>query len=218
MKLQRNIPENNIPLLILCFQMKETIANKFVSILFPSSRLGEHDSRCFGSFAIYFSSLNKRGSLRGGSEVGGKEKQAQNYGKRKRKGVPAELRAPWLQPDCGAGGFLQLCCQWLLLEVSQERATQSTILAWEIPWTEEPAGYHPGGQAFSLSCDQQLTWIWPILWERSLARSVERAMVMEVGAAWLSMQGQSDRKPTEGLRFFLVQAPHPVYCITQTFI
>ena len=29
--------------------------------------------------------------------------------------------------------------------LEKEMATHSSILAWEIPWTEEPAGYSPGG-------------------------------------------------------------------------
>ena len=28
----------------------------------------------------------------------------------------------------------------------EETATHSSILAWEIPWTEEPGGYSPWGQ------------------------------------------------------------------------
>ena len=27
----------------------------------------------------------------------------------------------------------------------EEMATQSSILAWDIPWTEEPGGLHPVG-------------------------------------------------------------------------
>ena len=30
-------------------------------------------------------------------------------------------------------------------EVEEGMATQSSILAWRIPWTEEPAGYSPWG-------------------------------------------------------------------------
>ena len=29
--------------------------------------------------------------------------------------------------------------------LEKERATHSSILAWEIPWAEEPGGYSPGG-------------------------------------------------------------------------
>ena len=29
--------------------------------------------------------------------------------------------------------------------LEKERATHSSILAWEIPWTEEPRGYSPWG-------------------------------------------------------------------------
>ena len=29
--------------------------------------------------------------------------------------------------------------------LEKEMATYSSLLAWEIPWTEEPGGYSPGG-------------------------------------------------------------------------
>ena len=35
-------------------------------------------------------------------------------------------------------------------------ATHSSILAWRIPWTEEPAGYSPGGQK-ELDTTEQLS-------------------------------------------------------------
>ena len=31
--------------------------------------------------------------------------------------------------------------------LEKETATHSRVLAWEIPWTEEPAGYSPWGQS-----------------------------------------------------------------------
>ena len=30
--------------------------------------------------------------------------------------------------------------------LKEEMTTHSSILAWEIPWTEEPGGYSPGGR------------------------------------------------------------------------
>ena len=30
--------------------------------------------------------------------------------------------------------------------LEEEMATHSSILAWTIPWTEEPGGYSPGGR------------------------------------------------------------------------
>ena len=43
------------------------------------------------------------------------------------------MRETWVQSLSGED----------LLE--KEMATQSSILAWKIPWTEEPVGYSPGG-------------------------------------------------------------------------
>lgn len=74
--------------------MKENIDDKFVSILFPSSGLGEHDVGCFASFAIYFPSLNKRRSLKGGTEVGRKENRPRIKEREKEREVSAELRVP----------------------------------------------------------------------------------------------------------------------------
>ena len=148
----------------------------------------------------------------------------------KEREVPPELRAPCLQPDCGASGvfaavlpvapsggvsgngnLLQYPCPGNPMDRGAWRATTQEV-------TRVNSSSNGSSKSFSLSCDQQLTWIWSVLWEKSLVRSVERASVMAVGAAWLSTQDQSDRKATEGLCFCLVQAPHPVYCITQTFI
>ena len=36
-----------------------------------------------------------------------------------------------------------------------EKATHSSILAWEIPWTEEPGGYSPRGRKESDMPEQQ---------------------------------------------------------------
>ena len=35
--------------------------------------------------------------------------------------------------------------------LEKETAIQSSILAWEIPWTEEPGGYSPPGHKTQLS-------------------------------------------------------------------
>ena len=37
--------------------------------------------------------------------------------------------------------------------MEEEMATHSSILAWEIPWTEEPGGLRPkGGKDYLLCC------------------------------------------------------------------
>ena len=40
--------------------------------------------------------------------------------------------------------------------LEEEMTTQSSILAWRIPWTEEPAGYRPWGRK-ELDMTEQLT-------------------------------------------------------------
>ena len=43
---------------------------------------------------------------------------------------------------------MQETCVWSLGRedpLKKEMATQFSILAWEIPWTEEPVGYSPWG-------------------------------------------------------------------------
>ena len=41
--------------------------------------------------------------------------------------------------------FWRSFCWWLLWPVEEEMATQSSILAWRIPWTGSLAGYSPWG-------------------------------------------------------------------------
>ena len=38
--------------------------------------------------------------------------------------------------------------------LEKEMATHSSILAWRIPWTEEPAGYNPWGRKESDTTEQ----------------------------------------------------------------
>ena len=53
--------------------------------------------------------------------------------------------------DRGMGGRLKKAgryvCLWLIhiVDLEKEMATPCSILAWRIPWTEEPAGYSPRG-------------------------------------------------------------------------
>ena len=42
--------------------------------------------------------------------------------------------------------------------LEKEMATHSTILAWEIPWTEEPGGLQPLGHKLSDMTDQLTLW------------------------------------------------------------
>ena len=56
--------------------------------------------------------------------------------------------------------------QFLGLEdpLEKEMATHSSILAWEIPWTEEPVGYSPCGHkrvGRDLATKQWQLVIWP---------------------------------------------------------
>ena len=37
-------------------------------------------------------------------------------------------------------------CKCLLNSLEKEMATHYSILAWKIPWTEEPLGYRPWGR------------------------------------------------------------------------
>ena len=54
--------------------------------------------------------------------------------------------------DRGVGGRLKKAgtyvCSWLIhiVDLEKEMATHCSILAWRIPWTEEPAGYSPWGR------------------------------------------------------------------------
>ena len=52
----------------------------------------------------------------------------------------------WLsgrESACNAGHVGSITGQGVHLE--KEMVTHSSILVWGIPWTEEPAGYSPGG-------------------------------------------------------------------------
>ena len=42
--------------------------------------------------------------------------------------------------------------------LEKEMATHSSILAWKIPWAEEPAGYHPWGLRQLNRTEQLSTW------------------------------------------------------------
>ena len=46
--------------------------------------------------------------------------------------------------------------------VEEEMATYSSILAWRIPWTEEPGGYSPQGQKESDTTEHACThtYLW----------------------------------------------------------
>ncbi|MDK7068669.1 hypothetical protein QP359_09440, partial [Lactobacillus paragasseri] len=41
--------------------------------------------------------------------------------------------------------FPKVLGQLAIKKLEKEMATHSSILAWEIPWTEEPGGYSPWG-------------------------------------------------------------------------
>ena len=43
----------------------------------------------------------------------------------------------------------------VLAELEKEMATHSSILAWEIPWTEEPGGWHSIGSQELDTTEQQ---------------------------------------------------------------
>ena len=46
-------------------------------------------------------------------------------------------------------------------------ATHSSILAWRIPWTEEPGRLSPRGHKESDMTEHSRTHIWDVLWEQS---------------------------------------------------
>ena len=67
--------------------------------------------------------------------------------------------------------------------LEKEMATHSSILAWRIPWTEEPGGYSPWGHrvghehACTQQCEDQQAGVSKHLWERvfqSLGEGVSR--------------------------------------------
>ena len=49
--------------------------------------------------------------------------------------------------------MLPICKLWYFLKVEKEMATHSSILAWEIPWTEEPGGLQ------SMGTQKSRTWL-----------------------------------------------------------
>ena len=60
---------------------------------------------------------------------------------------------------------VQSLCQEDLLE--KETATHSSILAWKIPWMEEPGGYSPWGLKELDVTSLSLSW-WNYLWKDGL--------------------------------------------------
>ena len=58
-----------------------------------------------------------------------------------------ELCPPWLIPSYMALGrdLASLRCSFLISKLCRDMATHSRILAWKIPWTEEPGGLQPMG-------------------------------------------------------------------------
>ena len=55
--------------------------------------------------------------------------------------------------------------------LEKEMATHSSILAWKIPWTEEPEGYSPWGHkrvGHDLATKQQQSWNYQRITEGNL--------------------------------------------------
>ena len=81
---------------------------------------------------------------------------------------------------CQAGDWVQYLGQEYPLK--KETAAHSNILAWEIPWTEEPGGYSPWGQK-----EQDMTWG---LNNKPLYRSITKfgSQTSSTDISWLQMQ------------------------------
>ena len=52
--------------------------------------------------------------------------------------------------------------------LEQEMATHSSILAWEIPWTEEPGGYSPWGRKESDMTEHTHTFHLSPVWHEAV--------------------------------------------------
>ena len=60
--------------------------------------------------------------------------------------------------------------------LQQEMATHSSILAWEIPWTEEPGGQQ---SAWVLRCVQLFVTLWTVACQAPLSMGILQARVVE---------------------------------------
>ena len=59
--------------------------------------------------------------------------------------------------------------------LEKEMATHSSILAWKIPWTEEPVGYSPWGRKESDTTEWLQLLSWELGWGLSFSRPVATA-------------------------------------------
>ena len=72
--------------------------------------------------------------------------------------------------------------------LEKEMATHSSILAWEIPWTEKP-GKLQSSSAHSLRCVQLLATPWTIARQASLSITNSWSLLKRMAIEWATVHG-----------------------------